>query len=309
MSDMELRIREYERMQAQGRLPGVPFYFRSLDSWTGGIQPHEFIAVSGFSGLGKSTFLIVLAFNQWLNGHNVLFISLEMEAKAILRRFDAMAAGLDYWKLKQLGLPEVALDTWRETAAKIARQQCDIAVIDSISDCTPQHVVAETIRHQPDVVFIDYLGLMKSIRSTKSMALWQMISDITHDLKQSTRELGIPMVAAAQANRSGAKDGAEMDNIGSSISIVQDADIVIGLHADEEMRARKLMEIRLLKNRDGKLGDFTALWDHDRNLFREETGAEKWTRKPEPSQAEPPNGSGSPSTPPKSSIQEIWKAT
>ena len=277
--DMGSRVADYEQMRADGKTVGVPFGFGSLDAWTGGIQPHEFVSVAGFSGLGKSTLLMVLAFNMWVQGLTPLYISLEMEAKAILRRFDAMATGLDYWKLKHLNLEEVAIDSWRETAEKIQHKPGEISVIDSIRGCTPDQVFGETIRHQPDVVFLDYIGLMKSNRpQAKGAQAWHSLTEIAHDLKQNARTLGIPIVAAAQTNRGAAKEGAELDNIGGSVSIIQDADIVLGLHADDDMKAEKRMEIRLMKNRDGKLGNFKAIWDHDGQNFREEVLGDRWKR-------------------------------
>lgn len=277
--DMGQRIDDYERTKAEGKSVGVPFGFRSLDEWTGGIQPHEFVSVAGFSGLGKSTLLIVLAFNMWLRGFTPMFVTLEMEAKAILRRFDAMSTGIDYWKLKHLDLPEVEIETWREAAEKIQHKACDIPVIDSIRGCTPDHIFAETIRHKPDVVFLDYIGLMRSSHPQgRGASMWQTLTEITQDLKQNARTLGIPIVAAAQTNRSGAKDGAELDNIGLSISIIQDPDIVLGLFADDEMKEAKRMEIRLIKNRDGKLGSFKAVWDHQGQNFREEVMGDRFKR-------------------------------
>jgi replicative DNA helicase len=267
--DMGKRITDYEQTKAEDRKIGIPFGFRSLDAWTGGIQQHEFVTVAGFSGLGKSTLLMVLAYNMWVQGITPLFITLEMEHKAILRRFDAMATGIDYWRLKHMDLAEDALDDWRATAEKISHRACDIPVIDSIRGCTPDHIHAETIRHQPDVVFIDYLSLMRSSRPSRNASVWQTLGEITQDLKQSARTLGVPIIAAAQTNRSGDKEGAELANIGYSISVVQDSDIVIGLYADDEMREQKRMEIRLIKNRDGKIGTFSAVWDHEHQNFRE----------------------------------------
>lgn len=273
-SDMERRIIEYEKLKAEGKKTGVPFGFPQLDQWTGGIQPHEFVTVSAFSGLGKSTFLMVVAFNAWLAGYTPLFISLEMEAKAILRKLDAMATGLDYWKLKHLELEDTSVNNWREKAADIRQKRdvADIPIIDSIRGCTPDHIFAETVRHKPDLVIVDYISLMRSGRPSKnSTSMWQGLTEITQDLKQNARTLGIPIVAAAQTNRSSGKDGAELDNIGYSLSVVQDSDIVIGLYADDEMKERKEMEIRLNKNRDGRLGKFPSIWDHDAMNFREKT--------------------------------------
>lgn len=278
-SDMERRIDEYEKRQQEDKPTGVPFGFPTLDEWTGGIQPHEFVTVSGFSGLGKSTLLMVLAFNAWSEGYTPLYISLEMEAGAILRKFDAMAASLDYTKLKHLGLPKDQLANWREKAQEIRDRVNDIPVIDSIRHCTPDHIFAETVRHKPDIVFVDYLSLMRSSHpSGRGVGMWQIVTEITQDMKQNARTLKIPIVAAAQTNRSGAKDGAELDNIGSSISIVQDSDMVIGLFADDDMKARKEMEIRLRKNRDGRLGEFAAVWDHEKMLFRQKTPKDTFGR-------------------------------
>jgi replicative DNA helicase len=101
--------------------------------------------------------------------------------------------------------------------------------------------------------------------------MWQSITEITQDLKQVARTLKIPILAAAQTNRAGGKEGAELDNVGGSLSIIQDSDIVVGLFADDEMKAQKEMEIRLRKNRDGKIGEFRAVWDHEKMEYRQKT--------------------------------------
>jgi replicative DNA helicase len=275
-SDMEQRVAEYEERAAEGKKIGIPFGYPTLDEWTGGVQSHELVTIAGFSGLGKSTMLMSLAFNAWSQGYTPLYISLEMEAGAILRKFDAMAASLDYAKIKQLQLPERQIEEWRKTADEIAGKAHDIPVIDSIRGCTPDHVFAETVRHKPDLVLIDYLSLLRSSRPQRNSSMWQSLTEITQDLKQNARTLGIPIIAAAQTNRAGGKEGADLDNIGYSLSVVQDSDIMIGLFADEEMKDRKEMEIRLNKNRDGRLGKFMAKWDHESMEFRQLTIKDKF---------------------------------
>lgn len=277
-ADMDKRIDDYERRVREGEKIGIPFGFPQLDRWTGGIQPHEFVTISGFSGLGKSTMLQAIAFKAWVEGYTPLVISLEMESGTILRKFDAMAAALDYQAMKQLQLPEDQIKNWRDTKERIQERAGEIPVIDSIRHCTPDHVFAETVRHKPDLVVIDYLSLMRTSSPMRGNSLWQAMTEITQDLKQNARTLGIPIVAAAQTNRSGGKDGAELDNIGISISVVQDSDIVIGLYADDEMKARKEMEVRLRKNRDGRLGTFKSIWNHDTMEFREKTMKDLYQR-------------------------------
>ena len=294
-SDMGKRIDEYEKRKAEGKPTGIPFgpAFPSLDDWTGGIQPHEMVTVMAFSGIGKSTLLQAIAFNTYIRGFTPLIISLEMEAATLLRRFDAMATALDYYALKRMELGDEAMATWREKAESVRERSADIPVIDSIRHCTPDHVFAETVRHKPDIVVIDYLSLMRSSRPSRNVSQWQSLTEITQDLKQNARTLKIPILAAAQSNRSGAKVGAEMDNIGYSLSIAQDSDILLGLFQDDDMREAKEMQIRLSKNRDGRLAQIdNAVWDFDTFTFREKRHSEKFARSNGGESAETPETPG-----------------
>jgi replicative DNA helicase len=276
---MEGRIEAQELAQKEGKPPGVPFGFPWLDEKTGGLQRHEFATVAAFSGQGKSTFLMTTAFNAFMSDFTPLYISLEMEEAQLHRKWDAMAASLDYWKIKQLRLEQKDFDQWRKTKEEISKRTGEIPVIDSIRHCTPDHVFAEAVRYKPDLIIIDYLSLMRTARPTmRNGSLWQSVTEITQDLKQVARTLKVPILAAAQTNRGGAKDGADLDNIGYALSIVQDSDIVIGLHADDEMKEQKEMEIRLRKNRDGGLGDFRAIWNHETMVFREKTLRDMYKR-------------------------------
>ena len=267
---MKERIEEYKRRKESGQRLGVPLGFHTLDKWTDGIQPGEFAVVAAFSGTGKTTFLKTVAFNVWMLKLTPLFITLEEEAKRIARTWDAMAANLNYQRMKDLDLSPEDLKNWEAYRDKLMDSTSDIPVIDGIRNCTPDHVRAETMRHNPDLVIIDYISLMQSSHpSSRHTQQWQAVSEITRDLKQDARTTKIPILAAAQTNRQGRKDGAELDNVGASISITQDPDIVIGLFADDDMKENGEMEIRLNKNRDGQIGKFPAVWDHQLKIFRE----------------------------------------
>ena len=282
VSGMGERIEQYKEQKVSGRRVGVPFGFYTIDRWTGGIQPGEFAVVAAFSGTGKTTFMKTIAFNIWSVGLTPLFVTLEEDAKRIARTWDAMATSLDYQRMKDLDLAPKELEHWEEYREKLLKSSNDIPVVDKLRPCTPDHVLAETIRHKPDIVLIDYISLMRSNRpANRNMSLWQSVSEITQDLKQNAMQTGVPILAAAQTNRLGRKEGAELDNVASSISITQDPDIVIGLFADDEMRATNEMEIRVNKNRDGTIGKFRAVWDHERKIFREKKLGDMFQRRDE----------------------------
>ncbi len=269
-SDMQARLEQYEEEKETGKVKRILWGFKSLDEATGGLEPHEIAVVSGFTGSGKSTMLMQLTRTAWAYGNKVLYISLEMEAGKILRRLDSMEAPFLYSNLKKFNLSEAELNRYRDRAISLHNADKDIIVIDNIRNCTPDHIYAETVKHKPDLVIVDYISLMRSGQpGIKGAKNWEVLSEITRELKQNARILKIPIIAAAQTNRSGAKDGAEMDNIAYSQSIIQDCDIMIGLHADKEMKDANERHVRLRKNRDGPLAEFYARWDYQNMDFRE----------------------------------------
>lgn len=271
LSEAEKRIKDYERKKAEGKPLGVPYAFPTLDRALGGVLPHELVTVLGFTNIGKSTFLRVLAFHFWLKGYTPLYFSLEMGSDEILREFDAMAVNLSRAKLKQMDLDDLDMKNWKSFAKAVHKRDCDIPVIDSIYRMTPEQVYAEMLRHKPDVAIVDYVGLMRSSSIQRGTNRYAQLSEITQDLKINARMLRIPIIMAAQTNRSGFKDGAELENIADSISIGQDSDTVIGLFQDEDMEKAQEMEIRINKSRNGPRPRFRAIWRHETMEYREKT--------------------------------------
>ncbi len=87
-SDMHDRIQEYENYSEEdaGIKMGIPLF----DDLTQGIQPHEYISVVGWQGTGKSTLAQWMLFNAWMQGKTPMYISLEMEKNALLRKWDTL---------------------------------------------------------------------------------------------------------------------------------------------------------------------------------------------------------------------------
>ena len=118
-----------------------------------------------------------------------------------------MAASLDYNSMKHLQLEDQAIENWGKKAKEVREGVKDITIIDDIRGCTPDHIFAEAVRQKPDVVLIDYVSLMRSARPNRRSDLWQSLTEITQDLKQNARTLKVPIMAAAQTNRLGARRG------------------------------------------------------------------------------------------------------
>lgn len=54
-------------------------------------------------------------------------------------------------------------------------------------------------KEKPDIIFIDYIGLMTPPRDLKNRNL--ELGEISHKLKQCAKEFNIPVIACSQLNR------------------------------------------------------------------------------------------------------------
>jgi replicative DNA helicase len=271
-SEMESRIAEYERKAAAGENPGIMTGFKTINDLTYGAQPNENWVIAGPSGMGKSTLMQKMLFDFWVQEKTSLLVSMEMGADQLMRNWDAMAAELSRTAIKALGLGVGDIDRWRKIAkkAEVAKASSDIIVLDDVSSCSPDKIWAETFRHQPDIVAIDYIDLLDS---PKGLAGWQAISYNAKQLKTNARVSGIPHLVVAQTNREGFRDGTRKENIQGSIGITQNCDVMIGLYKeDDTWDDQQIMGINVPKNRDGKgHGGFQVHWDPDKMEIYEGT--------------------------------------
>jgi replicative DNA helicase len=264
-SDMEERIERYEKGSDldMGIKMGIP----EFDRLTFGIQPHEFVSVVGWQGTGKSTLTQWMVFNAWMKGKTAMIFSLEMEAPALLRKWDTMLTQFEYRALKAHELTPSDVELWRTQAQVFREKKCDIIIKDDMTSCTPDFIYAETMRYKPDIVAVDYVSLMDTTRSSGTQ-MWEKVTYLTQQLKQIARSSGIPIIAVAQTNIASAEGGAKLDNISYSRSIGQDSDIVLGLHQDDDMKENKKMTVRMLKNRDGSTAVSDLHWNMDKMEFK-----------------------------------------
>lgn len=276
--EVEKRIELYDQKKAEGKPPGIPYGFPTLDEWTGGLKPWQMASVSAFTGAGKSTLGMRFSTNFFLQDFTPLYLSLEMDADEIFEKIDSMILGIDSRSMMHLRLDDDKIENWKDFAAEAREKAGDIPVIDSMRYCTVDHVYAEMVRHMPDVCIVDYIQLMKSPNKNRFGNRWEDIQDTARELKAVARTLKIPIIILAQTDRSGAKEGATLDNVGGSIAISQDSDVALGLFQNEDMKEESEMEMRVLKNRGGRLGTFTSQWDHEKSSYRELTAKDIFGR-------------------------------
>lgn len=128
-----------------------------------------------------------------------------------------------------------------------------------------------------DCIFIDYLTLMSSYRTTLASSggtygLYKHISEELHGyakLAQANGRVGIPIITASQLRREAFNNlDIGLDSISDSVGIAQTADVIIGILSTEALRERKESVWRFFKNRNsGILKDIVVNTDFSKMRF------------------------------------------
>lgn len=252
---------------------GIPSGIGELDKMITGLNKSDLIILGARPGMGKTSFALNIVRNVAMNtGRTVCFFSLEMTRDQLAQRMLSSEAGI---KSEKLRTGELDDKEWARLAqAGAALSEANI-YFDETSAITVPEMKAKLRRMKPapDLVVIDYLGLMKSARQTENRV--QEVSEITRNLKIMAKELKVPVIACAQLSRGTETKGKShkpaLSDLRESGSIEQDADIVLFLYRetyydnektdDEDRGDPNKAECIVAKNRHGEIGTVNLHWD------------------------------------------------
>lgn len=223
-------------IELRDRPAGIEYGIADLDYATGGAQPGDLVIVGARTGLGKSTLLRQMA-KHMARRAMVLFASAEMSVEQLLDRDIAAAIGVDITTVSRGNYAEPLYDRILGATGTIS----EMAVQDyAPPNLTTGLILAEARRlqtqgHNLRAVFVDYLQLLSDAGAPRENEN-QRIGHITRHLKALARQLYLPVIAAAQLNRTteGANDKRPtLAALRDSGTIENDADLVLLLYRDD----------------------------------------------------------------------------
>ncbi len=227
--------------------------FPTLDETLGGGgSTGEVYLVVAPPGVGKSVYLANQAVRSAKQGHNVLFISLEMDRKKVEKRVDSIMTRIPMAELK-FRVPEI-----EDRLKKVKERYPDMGEIKSRQFPTRGCSVAQLRAFitqvenyegfKPDVIIVDYLDIMSSDMLSK----YDAQQDIVELLRGLAVEKDVHIWTATQTNREAKKvnviTDAELADCYGKIRVV---DLAISLNQTEEEKANGLMRIFVMKSRNG----------------------------------------------------------
>ncbi len=258
---------------------GIPCGIGALDKMITGLNKSDLIILGARPGMGKTSFALNIMRNVALGaGKTVCFFSLEMTRDQLAQRMLSSEAGI---KSEKLRTGELDDKEWARLAqAGDALSKANIFFDESSAITVPEmKAKLRRLQPKPDLVVVDYLGLMKSARQTENRV--QEVSEITRNLKIMAKELKVPVIVCAQLSRGTEAKGKShkpaLSDLRESGSIEQDADIVLFLYretyydnekTDDEDRADpNKAECIVAKNRHGEIGTVDLYWDGQYTRF------------------------------------------
>ena len=244
---------------------GIPSGWNSLDALTSGFHPGEYILIVAPSGGGKSMGLINWANHAQKEGYNVAYFSFEMNHWEIRMRQLSLESEIPYLSLKTQQLNVEQTNTQEFVLRnEIATRKSLFHIID-IPKSTVGFIEAQLRQiskiQKIDVVFIDYLALIKPEVHVRNRQGWEIAATISEELRELARSMEIVVVTAQQVTTEGMKktteDDLELGDIAISRRIADHAHTVVGLLWDKTNPSE--MKLCVPKCRGGRIQS-AKLW-------------------------------------------------
>lgn len=261
--------------------------FNNLDNILGGGLYEGLYIIGAISSLGKTTFAIQIADYLSSQGHDVLYISLEMSryeimAKSISRHTFLLCENKypkpQYGPVSQIGIMQGRLydgyspdqkeiiynagENYKKESKRLwIYEVSDDLIIDNRSntDSKKRPDIESLIKnHQKytnnyPVVIIDYLQIITP--TSDKLTEKQSTDQIVKRLKQISRDFKIPILAISSLNRESYKSPISMQSFKESGGIEYSADVLLGLQLKnvenkDDGKTNSNFNVEVEKNKD-----------------------------------------------------------
>ena len=249
-----------ETKEFPSKVWGAKTGFTKLDQATFGILPGELFVVAARPGCGKSMWLLSAAINMFKEGHNIAYVSIEMPRDQMWERAVANYCGLPISKIKEGTLSQEEEEVYYNQLQKFKQASNRFEIIDAPNVTVPTIAVEldSIIKdYQPDILFVDYLGIIKPTEAKLQDNLAQ--AAVVEELRGLARSKKIPICTAVQLNRDPNRASKSKtkgtERLARSDVISATADVIMQIEEmdsdDELSKVSEKINIHIIKNRKG----------------------------------------------------------
>lgn len=223
-------------------------------------EGRQLIVFVGRTNVGKSIFLGNTCLNVLKQNKKVLLITLEMPEDLYAKRFSSQISKIPCMDLHK------NVDQLKTKIINFKSSKSDATLF--IKEFPPKSVTVNHINayirkleqkgHKFDAIVVDYLNLIKPVRSNGSS--YEDMKGVAEQLRATSYEFNAPVITASQVNRKGMNNSEpDMDAISESVGVPFTADLQLSIWASEEDRTAGLINLGVQKNRNGPVNEYTSL--------------------------------------------------
>ena len=228
----------------------------------------DFLIIGATTGAGKSGLMLNLM-NDLMNTYQCIYFNMEMSKSTIYKRMVSIKAQI---KVEDVENPKT---DYQKQLIDNAMNEIEKAKLIVEHKASNMNMIKSTIAKMKDlsrhtIIFIDHLGLVK-IDGYHS--LYEQATEVAKQLRQICLEYDCTIISASQLNRgayssdeitlSMLKDSGELENSASKVML---------LYKDKEANKDDLVQKMIFdvaKNRDGYTGIINAIYDKEKQIFKE----------------------------------------
>jgi KaiC/GvpD/RAD55 family RecA-like ATPase len=258
INDFDDRYEFYHRQESR-----IQFDLDLFNKITKGGMPVKTlnICLAG-TGVGKSLFMCHAAAGCLSQGHNVLYITLEMAEEKIAERIDANLLNVDMSELQTLTREEYErkFEHLRSKInGKLIIKEYPTASASALHFRALLNELHLKKNFRPDIIFIDYLNICASsrIKPGANVNSYSYVKAIAEELRGLAVEFAVPVVSATQTTRSGfTNTDPGLEDTSESFGLPATADFMFALISTEELEQLNQIMVKQLKNRYGDPNHF-----------------------------------------------------
>jgi replicative DNA helicase len=293
-----------EKLKNPGLRTSVPWGLQDLDNKAPCLERGDLVVMAGRPGMGKTGVSLACMMRAARDGHQILFVSLEMTAVPLANRALADLCydphrRITYFDIAQAKVTNAEYDRIEDarrlllTIPIVIEEQPALTVTQIAARAQKEQQRLERKGGTLDLVVVDHTHIVRPSNRYVGERVHE-VSEISAGLKTLAKELDVPVLALAQLSREvERREGQrpQLSDLRDSGSIEQDADAVIFLFRKEyyleqredkpEKEAARIaelaevenrLEIIVAKQRNGATGTVRARFDaacnHIDNLSR-----------------------------------------
>lgn len=234
--------------------------YTDFDTHSGGLPTAGVMIIAATTSGGKSVTSTNLLSNlNNLNDISTVRITLEMSIEQEANRLMAMVTGAPFWKIKQGKLSkrekkelERKMLEWDELKQKAGTQ---FGLVAPTKAMTIDEILSMVRPFNYKVICLDYISLLDGVDDENQ---WRKLSEIAAICKRFSTATGTLIILLCQLDDTSNK-------LRYSKGIKEHCDVMWKWnYADEEVRAEKILHIKVDKNRDGELMPFDLKEEFDK---------------------------------------------